>query len=925
MNKKDIFLSIILIVSINCLSIIDLNSKDFYLKIKQNVDINEVNLKLQSDFNFELEESILPFRSSLTSKYQFINQIQLDDKIQNILRKEEPLLRTFRISIDDAFSKKNIIQKINDYEETEYLEEVREAQFLGTDDFNDPFLSDQSVLFDMKAFEAWEINEGDSSIVIGISDSGLDQYHEDINPNLFRFWGEIPNNGIDDDMNGYFDDFIGVSLENQRLGSGGGNTATNVSHGLNVAGIAGAAANNGKGIVGTGNKCRIFPIKISQGTGSSIIYGYESIIYAAVNEFDVLNCSWGTQGIASPIEQSIVDYAISRNVVIVASAGNTESSFVVEERVLDWYPAGYNGVISVGSMSDDEVMYTRSSINPGVDVVVQGERNYTTSTNNNYTRNGISGTSFASPVISGAIGVFKNHFPSLNPFEIEQIVRYSGRSVIDFNMDWEKIMPKYFDFQKMMQFEANTILAIKKENHRFYKENGDSIYNFTKGDEINLSFDVINYFNNLSNVKFTLSIGKEFVPGYVEILNNEVTVPNISKNEKLNVNGFKLKLLEESYQRVIFRVDYQVNGKKEFFLIPFDNMPSMTHFENDIIKLSLSNDGKIGFDSELQEHGYGFNDKKSGNPILYSGFIGYADNVTFSGTSGDGPNSSDINVETNFSNVKNVAKYNINNIPVTYENKVILSNDSNYRWAKFEIKIESNSNYDDFAFGIVGDYDIGIYGNAYQNNNTEYFENGNYSDGNIKSKTQIAYNSDEGLYFGISAISNDNEAEIQSAGLTSDESYSILPANIKSTLSSGESIQLDFKTDIGFVSGVRFIEGIKNGESKECAFCLSMASSKEELEKYLRNCVLGITTSVEVKNQDDKDIYFSNDRFTFINFENSLFNAKLIDIQGKVIFNYENIELSELENVNFDLKSGVYFLNLYNKYENYNFKLLKSY
>ena len=50
-----------------------------------------------------------------------------------------------------------------------------------------------------------------------------------------------------------------------------------------------------------------------------------------------------------------------------------------------------------------------------------------------------------------------------------------------------------------------------------------------------------------------------------------------------------------------------------------------------------------------------------------------------------------------------------------------------------------------------------------------------------------------------------------------------------------------------------------------------MASSKEELEKYLRNCVLGITTSVEVKNQDDKDIYFSNDRFTFINFEICIF------------------------------------------------------
>lgn len=922
MNNKIILSLIIGMFSLISLKSENLSEFDIYIKVKRDANIYELKSKLKSDFNVELGESILPYRLSLTSKMQNSFQSANNKKTKNILRKEEPLLRTYRIALNSQERLNSCLKKLKYYNELDYFEKVRIPKLLSIGDFNDPLISEQDVLRDIKAFEAWEIGEGDSSIIIGISDSGLDQFHEDINPNLYRFWGEIPSNGIDDDLNGYIDDFQGVSLENQRKATGGGNTTTNVNHGLNVAGIAGAMAKNGKGVVGTGNKCRIFPIKISQGTGSNIVYGYESILYAANNNFDVLNCSWGAIGKPSPIEQSIVDFAIAKGVVIVASAGNTESSDEVEERVLDWYPAGYEGVISVATMNDKENLFVRSSINPGVDIVVQGERNYTTTSNDGYTKSGISGTSFASPVISGAVGVIKYKFPDLNPYEIEQIIRYSGTDVSEFSSEWTQIMPKYFDFQKAMQFDANSILSLRQSNFKFYLNENDSIFVFKKGDEVKLSFDITNYFAALTDVKFTLSIAKEFVPGNIEIINNEANITSINKNETKRVQGFSLRIKENSFQRIILRVDYESKGKKEGFLIPFDNMPDITNFENDFLLISLAQDGKIGYNNTNQDHGFGFVDKKNGNLSFYAGFIGFADTKSFSSTSGDGFNDSDVSLENDFSSSNNEAEYSVNTLPISYQNKVSLSNDSNYRWARFDVRIKSENGYGDFGFGIVGDYDLGIYGNAFINNKTEYFQDGVFSEGAIKAETQIAINEEENIYFGITSISKENNATIQSAGLSSDEAFYITPSSIISSLSSGNSKQYKSTSDIGFVSGVRFLDGLIENQEKNCSFCLALARNKNDLQNYLRNCVLGKTTSVENRDINEKLAYFNGNILKF-NFEdNGLFNFQITDLQGRVLMNKEMISLDKLEQIKFSLENGVYFLSLHNSIENYNFKIL---
>ena len=140
----------------------------------------------------------------------------------------------------------------------------------------------------MQVFEAWDIFKGDSSIIIGIIDAGALQDHEDLVNSIWRNEGEIPENGIDDDNNGYIDDYNGVNFSYLDDGTDPASTFNVIEHGTKVAGIAGATVNNKVGIAGIAYNCRIFPMKTSVNGSGNITHGFESMIYAAQNGIKVV-------------------------------------------------------------------------------------------------------------------------------------------------------------------------------------------------------------------------------------------------------------------------------------------------------------------------------------------------------------------------------------------------------------------------------------------------------------------------------------------------------------------------------------------------------------------------------------------------------------------------------------------------------------
>jgi subtilisin family serine protease len=312
----------------------------------QSMNIRLKPLKTLDDLQIQLSQSTLPVLSA--SKFNHLLPLQLripysSDQSARLQIKPayEKLSRTYTMSIPDGISISAVLKVLKNEIE---LVEIAEPRFIEQPLFrpDDTYLVQQNFLNTIKAFEAWDIYAGDSSIVIGIIDNGFLQNHEDLKENISINRSEIENNGIDDDQNGFMDDYRGVNLAWPNDGTSAGSTYLDYDgHGTSVAGVASAAWNNAKGIAGVGAKCRFFPIKAGKEGSDRVEYGYEGILYGIMRGFPVLNCSWGSANSYSEINQSIIDFAVERNVLIVAGSGNDNNRAPV-------YPASYRGVMSVG-------------------------------------------------------------------------------------------------------------------------------------------------------------------------------------------------------------------------------------------------------------------------------------------------------------------------------------------------------------------------------------------------------------------------------------------------------------------------------------------------------------------------------------------------------------------------------------------------
>ncbi len=270
---------------------------------------------------------------------------------------------------------------------------------------------------DIDAELAWDlttggVNSNGDTIVICVIDGGIDKNHEDLADNMWVNHNEIQDNGIDDDNNGYIDDYFGWNASSKNDKISGNN------HGTKCAGIIGAKGNNAKGITGINWNVKLMNVQMG-GTVSEIIEAYSYVytqrkIYNETNgekgAFVVAtNSSFGLNNAKSeefPIWCSMYDKLGEVGVISIVATCNANTDVDVDGDMPSTCSSPY--MISVTNMDMHNKKYGGAGYGKiNVDLGAYGDGTYSTGTNNSYL--GFSGTSAATPHVTGIVGLLYSY------------------------------------------------------------------------------------------------------------------------------------------------------------------------------------------------------------------------------------------------------------------------------------------------------------------------------------------------------------------------------------------------------------------------------------------------------------------------------------------------------------------------------------
>ena len=251
----------------------------------------------------------------------------------------------------------------------------------------------QEYLHEIRLPQAWDIVKGNTSRTIAILDTGIDLDHPDLKARLKPGYNAVNPAATPNDGNG---------------------------HGTMVAGVAGAITNNYRGIASAAWTTSLMPVKVLRdngtGTDADLI---EGITWAADHGASVINLSLGGPGYSAPLH-SAIRYAFSKNVVVVASAGN-------EARPEAVYPAAFGGVIAVTATDIDSTFAFFSNNGWWVDIAAPGMDITSTvaGTGDQYATG--SGTSLAAPLVAGTALLVRTKFPSWTVGQVASQIRKTAR------------------------------------------------------------------------------------------------------------------------------------------------------------------------------------------------------------------------------------------------------------------------------------------------------------------------------------------------------------------------------------------------------------------------------------------------------------------------------------------------------------------
>ena len=496
------------------------------------------------------------------------------------------------------------------YAEPHYMYKVNAQEFTP----NDSLISQQYALSKIQAFQAWDITQGDTSVPIGIVDTGVDWMHPDLYGNIWHNPHWQTDTNYPGDSIGW--DFGGLGNGQQNPTPDNNPAEDFPAHGTHVAGIAAAVANNKIGIAGVAPMCRIMAVKTSEAdetdpsTGEPyIVYGFEGIIYAADNGARVINCSWGGVGYVQ-YEQDVINYATQKGALVVAAAGNDHSNEFQT-------PAYYDNVLSVAATDQNDVGAYFTNYSYNVSVSAPGLSIMSTWGVNSYLEE--TGTSMASPCAAGVAALVVSQHPEYTPQQVLEQVRVSADNIDALN-------PNYVHQLGLGRVNAYRALTVSSPgvelNNVVLSDSvgGNNDGTFTDGETVQVFGTLTDWLAPTSNLQVTLTSSDP----YVTIVHGSISPGAIatkgSYDLKSNPLSFKVNSGVPAGHVAQFLVLIDDGSYSDYkgFSVLLD--PTFNQLTLNNIETTITAQGNIGFnDYPDNTQGTGFIYLPDSDSLLFEG------------------------------------------------------------------------------------------------------------------------------------------------------------------------------------------------------------------------------------------------------------------------------------------------------------------
>ena len=501
----------------------------------------------------------------------------------NTARNLEALRRTYYVRYHASVGPRKVAKTLGAAKGVVYAEPVPIYRFLESGlrkptEPNDSLFSEQTHLRHMRLPEAWDAvkgMDGNPPVVIAIADGGGDWRHEDLAANIWTNADEIPDNGIDDDNNGFIDDVHGVNFANgddhDNDPTGLPATPFSARHGTAVAGVASAVSDNATGIAGAAWNAQLMHINVGCPTTDYPCYGYEGVLYAAANGANIINTSWGAQvgeaGTPQHVDQ-ILSLAMDMGALVVASLGNSNQNIDYTPSL----PAFHPRVLSVGAtLKDSRIKAPFSSFGRTAGVFAPGVSINATEPSGGYTQ--AEGTSFSSPLVAGVAALVKTKFPHISADELREQVRMASENIDAQNPSLSGLFGRGF-VNAFAAVQVPTLPAVRVKRWSWADSDGDG--HIASGDHVAVTVMFINHLADAQQL--VVGLMPEELYTFIDMTTPEVQVGALNSGDSTEVTfGFTVasdalqnrrvrfvtRIREGSMEDTPDRLDFVINGALE--------------------------------------------------------------------------------------------------------------------------------------------------------------------------------------------------------------------------------------------------------------------------------------------------------------------------------------------------------------------------